>query len=360
MLSCVALLSRGELRGHTETSMGWGDETTDPDRKLRRCDAEGHTPLWGVRTVDSRGETEMSYDPVVVEGDPAVYQRGTPEPLRQTCFSHSTGVTGAEDRAEQLLDTTPVVRRKVDHGNHETSLGTEVARSPDGPQIRFLTGPRSTTPSRYPIEETRMDVKVAENFFGLLAILANIAALAAIVLAVASLWPAGRDLRDYVALVLRPVLLPLLVVVSLTTMGGSLYFSEVVGYTPCRYCWFARIALYPLSALFLTALALRSKAATVRPFAVPLAAVAIVVSGYHYLLEWFPTWETSACDLTAPCTSVWFRSFGFVSLAYMSVSAGAVVLALVWLWRCADRAEGELVEGLELERDGSADYDTSL
>ena len=201
-----------------------------------------------------------------------------------------------------------------------------------------------------------MDINVAENFFGLLALLANIAALAVMILAAISVRPSGRVVRDQVALVLRPMLLPLLVLVSLTTMGGSLYFSEVAGFTPCRYCWFARIALYPLSVLFLTAAVLRSKAATVRPFAVPLAISAIAISGYHYLLEWFPTLETSACDLSAPCTSVWFRSFGFVSLAYMSVSAGALVLALVWMWRCADRAEDELVDNLELERDGSADY----
>jgi disulfide bond formation protein DsbB len=186
-----------------------------------------------------------------------------------------------------------------------------------------------------------MGVQVAENFFGLLTIVANIALVAVLALAVGTLHPEGRSIRDRVALVLRPSLLPMLVLVSLTTMGGSLYFSEVAGFTPCRYCWFARIALYPLSALFLTAVALRSRAATVRPFAVPLAVAAIGISGYHYFIEWFPPHSTS-CEITAPCTAVWFRSFGFASLAWMSVSAGALVLALVWLWRCADRAADQL------------------
>ena len=30
---------------------------------------------------------------------------------------------------------------------------------------------------------------------------------------------------------------------------GSLYFSEVAGYIPCRLCWFQRIAMYPIAVI---------------------------------------------------------------------------------------------------------------
>ena len=29
-------------------------------------------------------------------------------------------------------------------------------------------------------------------------------------------------------------------------MLGSLYYSEVAGFPPCEYCWYQRIAMYPL------------------------------------------------------------------------------------------------------------------
>jgi disulfide bond formation protein DsbB len=191
-----------------------------------------------------------------------------------------------------------------------------------------------------------MDVRVAENFFGLLTIAANAVTVVVLAVALGSITSTGRALRDRLALALGGAAPGLLAVVALTTMAGSLYFSEVAGFVPCRYCWFARICLYPLAALFVTALALRGRAATVRPFAVPLAAAAIAVSGYHYMLEWYPKLETSACDLAAPCTAVWFRAFGFASLAWMSVSSGALILALLWLWRVADHARAGLEEDL--------------
>ena len=35
-------------------------------------------------------------------------------------------------------------------------------------------------------------------------------------------------------------------IVALVAMLGSLYFSEVAHFIPCEYCWYQRIAMYPL------------------------------------------------------------------------------------------------------------------
>jgi hypothetical protein len=51
---------------------------------------------------------------------------------------------------------------------------------------------------------------------------------------------------------------------------GSLYFSEVANFNPCRFCWFQRIAMYPLAVILLVG-ALR-KDPGVRWYAVPIAA----------------------------------------------------------------------------------------
>ena len=31
--------------------------------------------------------------------------------------------------------------------------------------------------------------------------------------------------------------------------GGSLFFSEVLHYTPCMLCWYQRILMYPLAVI---------------------------------------------------------------------------------------------------------------
>ena len=49
---------------------------------------------------------------------------------------------------------------------------------------------------------------------------------------------------------LRGWLLPLAWLRALVATVGSLYFSEVMGYVPCNMCWYQRILMYPLVAVF--------------------------------------------------------------------------------------------------------------
>ena len=107
---------------------------------------------------------------------------------------------------------------------------------------------------------------------------------------------------------------------------GSLYFSEIANYTPCKLCWWQRIAMFPLS-IGLSIAAVR-KDRNIRLYVLPVAVLGLCVSVYHYIIEWFPTLEKTACDLTAPCTQVWFRTFGFSSLAFM---AGCGFIAIITL-----------------------------
>ena len=110
-------------------------------------------------------------------------------------------------------------------------------------------------------------------------------------------------------------------------MLGSLYFSEVANYVPCRLCWFQRIAMYPLAVILLVAAIRRDRG--VRWYAIPLAGLGACVSIYHYLVEWHPQLEGDACDPTNPCSLVWFREFGFVTLALMALCGFVAIIALL-------------------------------
>jgi disulfide bond formation protein DsbB len=117
--------------------------------------------------------------------------------------------------------------------------------------------------------------------------------------------------------------------VAATATAGSLYFSEVAHYVPCRLCWYQRICMYPMSVILLIGALRRDRA--VRWYALPLACVGLVISAYHYLIEWYPSLEATSCDPLAPCTLVWFRRFGFVSLPF---AAGCGFLAIIALLTC--------------------------
>lgn len=115
-------------------------------------------------------------------------------------------------------------------------------------------------------------------------------------------------------------------IVALFATGGSLYFSEVAGFTPCTLCWYQRIAMYPFVALFgVAALRREDRAPT---GAVALAAVGALIAAYHVLLEWIPSLDSGACAVAAPCTFVWFRAFGIFSLPTMALTAFLLIITL--------------------------------
>lgn len=114
---------------------------------------------------------------------------------------------------------------------------------------------------------------------------------------------------------------------SATAMAGSLYFSEVAHYAPCNLCWYQRIAMYSLAVITFVAAIRRDRG--VAPYALTLSLIGLSISTYHYLLEWNPQWESNVCSLTVPCTTVWFRTFGFMTLSFMAGCAFLATAALM-------------------------------
>lgn len=99
---------------------------------------------------------------------------------------------------------------------------------------------------------------------------------------------------------------------------GSLYFSEVANFAPCKLCWFQRIAMYPLAFVLVAAAIRRDR--SVGWYVFPLAVVGAGIAGYHALIEWRPGLDSGVCGAFGPsCTDIWFREFGFVTLAFMAL-----------------------------------------
>ena len=118
--------------------------------------------------------------------------------------------------------------------------------------------------------------------------------------------------------------------VAIVATAGSLYMSEVAHFVPCTLCWYQRIAMYPL-VLVLGVGALRNDPAVVR-YAMPLAIVGAPISLYHYVIELFPNLAGAvACDPDNPCTLVWFRELGFVTLPLLALAAFALIWTLLAL-----------------------------
>ena len=173
-------------------------------------------------------------------------------------------------------------------------------------------------------------VSTVSLFYALLALAANAAVIGSLALAVAARRsPAARRSLDGLRSSFgSSALLAAFVVATLATLG-SLYFSEVAHFEPCRLCWYQRIAMYPL--VVILGIAALRRDPRVRRYAMPLAVIGALIATYHYALEWLPSLDTGACSATTPCTIVWFRELGFISLPYLALSAFLLILTLLWL-----------------------------
>ncbi len=181
-------------------------------------------------------------------------------------------------------------------------------------------------------------VSTVTLFYGLLALVANLAVIGLVALAVIARGSstAARRLDGLRSSFGSSALLVAFVVATLATVG-SLYFSEVAHFEPCRLCWYQRIAMYPLVVILGVAAVRRDPG--VRRYVVPIAVIGALIATYHYALEWLPWLDSGVCAAATPCTIVWFRELGFISLPYLALSAFLMILALVWL-----AGEGDLEE----------------
>jgi disulfide bond formation protein DsbB len=165
-----------------------------------------------------------------------------------------------------------------------------------------------------------MDTETVTLFLALLAVVAQVAVLVCLLLFVT-----GH--RRQVADAIGPQALALAACVAVVATLGSLYFSEVAHFTPCKLCWYQRIAMYPLAPMLVIAAVRRDLG--IRLYAAVLAAIGAVIATYHVVLERYPTLESTVCDPANPCTLVWVRRFGYLTIPGMALSGFALILVLL-------------------------------
>ena len=121
---------------------------------------------------------------------------------------------------------------------------------------------------------------------------------------------------------LQATTLELATLIAIGATLGSLYFSEVRNFVPCEYCWYQRIAMYPLALILLIASVRRDK--NIIPYALTLSLAGFGISAYHYQLQLFPE-QSSSCGLDASCTYRWIEVFGFVTIPLLALTSFAFI-----------------------------------
>ena len=168
-----------------------------------------------------------------------------------------------------------------------------------------------------------MSVDAVILFLSLLTVAAQLAVAGVLVLAMAG--------RSHVLDDLRASASSLAFVVATVATLGSLYFSEVAHFIPCKLCWYQRGFMYPLVAVLAIA-AWRGWSKAWR-LVVPWCLAGATISVWHMLIERYPTLETSACDPDNPCSLIWFERFGYITIPTMALSGFLLIATLMFLGR---------------------------
>ncbi len=131
---------------------------------------------------------------------------------------------------------------------------------------------------------------------------------------------------------LKKNILYLTFIQALVATLGSLFFSEIMHWTPCVLCWYQRICMYPLIAIF--AVGILKKDRNVNLYAWPLIAVGWVIAFYHNLLYYNILPEAAApCAAGVSCTTKFFAWFGFITIPFLSLAAFTILGVLMLIYQ---------------------------
>jgi len=165
-------------------------------------------------------------------------------------------------------------------------------------------------------------------FLAQLAVVAEFTVVVFALLAIGGLFSTAiARARTLAVQTVAPAALGIAFAVAAVSMAGSLYFSEVAHFVPCKLCWYQRIAMYPLVPLL--GIAALRRDTNIRTYGIALAGIGALISTYHVLLERFPSLESGACDPNNPCTLIWVERFDYLTIPTMALSGFAAIIVLL-------------------------------
>jgi len=116
-------------------------------------------------------------------------------------------------------------------------------------------------------------------------------------------------------------------VIALIATLGSLFYSEIAGYIPCKLCWYQRIFMYPLPILL--GIALFKKDNKISSYAIPLSIIGGIISIYHYSTQILNNSAICSAE-SATCASKIFFSHGYITIPIMALTTFALIIFLTY------------------------------
>jgi disulfide bond formation protein DsbB len=118
-------------------------------------------------------------------------------------------------------------------------------------------------------------------------------------------------------------------VVSIIATLGSLYFSEIVGYIPCKFCWFQRILMYPL--VIILGVGYYKGELGIKHYGLPFSIIGMFVSAIHYLHQKTDIFDQVVkCTDGVPCSGEYINWLNFITIPFLAFTAFTIITVLLF------------------------------
>lgn len=138
-------------------------------------------------------------------------------------------------------------------------------------------------------------------------------------------------IREFSSKIIHQHGLAFILLLSVSSLLGSLFYSEVALYQPCVLCWYQRIFMYPLAVLVLVSMGRKTK--DVVHYVLPLAVIGALISAYNYIIQiralLRPLNPGAPCSLDGTsCASTYFLEYGYITMPMMALTAFLLIILI--------------------------------
>lgn len=120
---------------------------------------------------------------------------------------------------------------------------------------------------------------------------------------------------------------------SLAAMLGSLWYSEVLAYQPCKLCWYQRIFMYPIVLMSFMS-ALRDDSQKIISYIKSMAIVGLLIALYHVVQQRLPQTGISCGSVgqSESCSNLSVNVFDLVTIPTMAATIFIAIILVTLLY----------------------------
>jgi len=117
-------------------------------------------------------------------------------------------------------------------------------------------------------------------------------------------------------------------IISIIATLGSLFYSEIAGFTPCKLCWYQRIFMYTLPILMIIGLLKKDKNNPI--YVITLGIIGATISSYHYITQILN--NSNVCSIgSVSCLDKIPFSYGYITIPMMALTAFLLIILLNYI-----------------------------